>query len=99
MKPLVLLFALALAAGAVKAGDAEPSPLDPKAKAPAAHFRSAFEGYRAYAEPQPADWRKANEDVGAAGGHPGHRPGQGAGRPASKPEPDRTEGGHGGHAK
>lgn len=99
MKHLVLSCALALAAGAVKAGEAEPSPLDPKAKAPAAHFRSAFEGYRAFAQTQPADWRKANEEVGAAGGHAGLRPGQGADRPASKPEPGKTEGGHGGHHK
>ena len=78
MKHLVLSFALALAAGAVKAGEAEPSPLDPKAKAPAVHFRSAFEDYRPFAQTQPADWREANEEVRKAAQKPparhgGHR--------------------------
>lgn len=75
MKHLVLLFALALAAGAVKAGEAEPSPLDPKAKAPAVHFRSALEGYRPFGEQAPAEWRKANEEVRQAAQKPAARPG------------------------
>ncbi len=48
------------------------TPLDPKAKAPPVEFRSAFEGYRPFADQDLADWRRANEEVGAAGGHAGH---------------------------
>ncbi len=40
----------------------------PAASAPAAADRPAFEGYRAYAEPPPADWRQANDTVGRIGG-------------------------------
>jgi hypothetical protein len=34
-------------------------------------YESAFEGYRSYREQPLADWRGANEDVAAAGGHIG----------------------------
>lgn len=34
------------------------------AAAPAVQFRSAFEGYRPFAEQEPQDWRKANDEVG-----------------------------------
>jgi hypothetical protein len=54
---------LALAAGATHAEQHPPSPLDAKAKAPAVRYRSAFEGYRPYAEQERADWRKANDAV------------------------------------
>lgn len=86
MKHLVLLFALAFA-GPVKGREPEPSPLDPVAKVPAVSFSSAFEGYLPFAEGELRDWRTANEEVGAAGGHAGHRPGQGPGQRTSKPQP------------
>ena len=92
---LALLFA-----GLGVAQDAGRSdPRDPKAKVPPAEFRSAFEGYRPYADQELRDWRKSNEEVGAAGGHAGHRPGQGPGAGTSKPQPGKPEssGGHGGH--
>jgi hypothetical protein len=74
-----------LLAGAALARDGRPSPLDPGAKAPTGEFRSAFEGYRPFADRKLADWRKANEQVGAAG---------------SKREPGKAEGpGRGGHHK
>jgi hypothetical protein len=97
--------ALLFAGMAVAQGDGRPDPMDPRAKVPPVEFRSAFEGYKPYAEPELRDWRKSNEEVGAAGGHAGHRHGQGAGTQTSKPQPgsaEKSEGGpahqgHGGH--
>ena len=62
--------ALALVAGAAAAQDVrQPDPRDPSATVPRIAYRSAFEDYRPLAEPQARNWRKANEEVGAAGGH------------------------------
>jgi hypothetical protein len=96
----MLIFFLAVPA--LLAGCAVPqdrtTPLDAQAKAPPVEFRSAFEGYRPFADQDLANWRTANEEVGAAGGHAGHRPGQGPGQQSSKPQPGSPEaGGHGGH--
>jgi hypothetical protein len=90
---------LPLAACSTAAGLGGPNPRDPDAKAPAVAFTSAFEGYRPFTEQETQDWRKANDEVHAAGGHAGHRPGQGPGQPTSKPEPGKPEssGGHGAH--
>jgi hypothetical protein len=83
---------------AVAQGDGRPDPRDPRFKVPPAEFRSVFEGYRPYAEPEVRDWRKSNEAVGAAGGHAGQRPGQGPGKETSKPQPGTpAPQGHGGH--
>ena len=82
----VVVPALVFAGLAVAQGERRSDPRDPKAKAPPVEFRSAFEGYRPYAEPDLRDWRKSNEEVGAAGGQAKPQPG--------KPE---TSGGHGGH--
>lgn len=107
MKPL--LFALAaLAAGSAAAQTqpdpataGAPAPSRAEAPAPALVYRSTFADYRTFAEEEqaPGDWRKANEEVRAAGGPAGHRPGQGKGEPGSKPQPQKPEasGGHGGH--
>lgn len=87
-----VLIALAAAAGAAAAQDAvRPDPRDASAKVPPAAYRSAFEGYRTFADPEAGDWRKANEEVGAAGGHAGLRPGQGPGQATSKPQPGKPE--------
>lgn len=81
-------------AGLAVAQDGRPDPRDVKAKAPPVEYRSAFEGYRPYAEAEPRDWRKVNEEVGNAAGHAGHKPGQG------KPPPQEPEtSGHQGHHK
>ena len=72
---------LVFAGLAVAQGDSRVDPRDPKAKVPPVEFRSAFEGYRPYAEPELRDWRKSNEEVGAAGGHAGHQR-----KPADRPE-------------
>lgn len=70
MKHSLMWFALALVAGAAQGRDAELSPLDAKAKAPAVHFRSALEGYRPFGEQAATEWRKANEDVRQAAQKP-----------------------------
>ncbi len=83
--------ALLLAGTAAAQGDSRAAALDPRAKVPPVEYRSAFDGYRPFAEPEARDWRGANEEVGAAGGHAGHRPGQGPGRQTSKPQPGKPE--------
>ena len=84
-----------LAGAAFAQSDSRPNPTDPQAKVPAVQYRSAFEGYRLFADQEMRDWREANEEVGSAGGHAGHRPGQGPGRQSSKPQPGKPES-HGG---
>jgi hypothetical protein len=76
-----------------------PDPRASAVKVPPVEFRTAFEGYRRFADEESVDWRKANDEVGAAGGHGGHRPGQGPGQQTSKPKPGASEssGAHGGH--
>jgi hypothetical protein len=95
----VAVPALLFAGVAVAQGEGRSDPRDPKAKVPPVEFRSALEGYRPYADQDLRDWRKSNEEVGAAGGQAGHRPGQGPGTQTSKPQPDKPEssGGHGEH--
>ena len=89
----------ALAAGAAAAQEARrPDPADPKAKVPPVEYRSAFDGYRSFAEQELRDWRKANEEVGATGGHLGHRPDRDSGKPGARPQPGSPENsGNGGH--
>lgn len=92
------LVALALAAGAAAAQDApRPDPRDPSAAVPPTAYRSAFEGYRPFADAQVQDWRKANEQAGALGGHKGHV------APPAPARQEKTQGaptrGHEGHHK
>ena len=95
----IMLAAALLSAGvALAQGERRADALNPQAKVPPVEFRSAFEGYRPYAEPDLREWRKSNEEVGKAGGHAGHRPGQGPGAQTSKPQPATPgENGHRGH--
>jgi predicted small secreted protein len=65
--------ALLLAGCSTVEGDGRRDPRDAGAKAPAVEFRSAFEGYRPFVEQEMQDWRRANEEVGAAGGHGAHK--------------------------
>ena len=100
MRTIYVAVPALLFAGLAVAQGAKPSdPRDPKAKVPPVEFRSAFEGFRPFADQELRDWRRSNEEVGAAGGHAGHRPGQGPGSETSKPQPGKpeTSGGHGGH--
>jgi hypothetical protein len=87
MDKAVFLAIVVAASGVAAAQQPRPHPGDPKVKVPPVEYRSAFEGYRRFTDEELRDWRKSNEEVGAAGGHGGHRPGQGAGQQTSKPQP------------
>ena len=74
MRKIAFAVPALLLAGVVAAqGGGRTNPLDPQANVPLVEFRSAFEGYRAFVEPERRDWREANKEVGAAGGHAGQR--------------------------
>lgn len=90
------LCALAIVvAGAAAAQDApQTDPRDPKAPVQPAGYRSAFTDYRPYDEPEIANWRAVNEEVGRVGGHLGIVRGQ---REASKQAPKPPA--HGAHHK
>lgn len=62
-----ILAALAMAGAAWGVHSAETK----AAAAPAATSPSVLEGYRRYAELPPIEWRRANEDAAALGGHVG----------------------------
>lgn len=97
---LLAVPAVVLAGAAAAQTDGRANPLDPAAKVPPTEYRSAFEGYRSFAEQELASWRRANDEVRAAGGHAGHKPAQGPGKEASEPQAGRPEGSdarHGGH--
>jgi hypothetical protein len=66
----VLPALCALAAGAASAQTAAP-PVDAGKRSSGIDYRSAFTGYRPYREVT-ADWRSANDAVGALKGHGGH---------------------------
>lgn len=68
---VAVLPALVLAGCADGQARTPPGPRDAQAKVPPLEYRSAFDGYRAFADEELADWRKANDEVGAAGGHAG----------------------------
>ena len=71
---LLVLPALALAGCAAAQADLRPNSRDEQSKVPPVEYRSAFEGYRAFADQDLADWRKANDEVGAAATeHRGHK--------------------------
>ena len=98
MRIIFVAPALLCAGLAVAQGGDRPDARDPRAKAAPVEYRSAFEGYRPFAEQELRNWRKSNEEVGAAGGHAGHKPGQGEGKETSKPQPGAPEtSGHQGH--
>jgi hypothetical protein len=104
MRSLVLVVSAVVASAAAAQGAQRADPRDPKAPAPAVPYYSAFEGYRPYAEQELVPWRKANEEVGAAGGHVGlHKSRQGsgekapAGAPAASDAKPPADGAHGDH--
>ena len=95
MRSIFLAVPALLFAGAAAAQqDGRPDPGDQRGKAPPVEYRSVLEGYRSYAEPELRDWRKSNEEVGAAGGHAGQRPGQPERPQTSKPQPGKPHGEH-----
>jgi hypothetical protein len=73
MRKLVFVVPALFVAGAAAAQDGRPSALDPQAKVAPVQFRSAFEGYRSFADQELADWRKANDEVRAAAAGPKHK--------------------------
>ena len=90
-RPFLVLPALLLAGAASAQSESRANPADPQAKAPQVEYRSAFEGYRPFAEEDLRDWRKSNDEVGAASGHAGHRPSQGPRQQTSRPRPGKPE--------
>jgi hypothetical protein len=89
-------------AGCAGARAQAPDPRQPQSSVTPLEYRSAFDGYRPFADQDLANWRQTNEEVGTAGGHVGHAAGQGPGKAAAKPQPGKPEstGGsaeHGGH--
>lgn len=100
----IVVALAAWCAGAAAAQGAQLDPAQPQATGKPPEYRSAFEGYRPFAEQEVADWRKANEEVREAGGHAGHGAGQGSRAEKSKPQPGSPESsgasrGHEGHAR
>jgi hypothetical protein len=85
----ILFLAVTVAAAAAHAQGERPSPADAQAKVPPVEFRSAFEGYRPFADREMRDWRRSNDEVAKAGGHAGLRPGQGPGQQTSTPQPGK----------
>jgi hypothetical protein len=84
MQRLFVLPALFFAGYATAQDGGRANPLDPGAKSPVVQYRSAFEGYKPFADQELSDWRKANAEVGAAG------------QKTSKPVPAKPSG-HQGH--
>jgi hypothetical protein len=87
MHKSAFLVLAAAAAGAAAAQQQRPDPNDPKAKAPPVEYRSAFEGYRPYAEREAAGWREMNDEARRIGGHVGIM------REQAKPAPQHGHGG------
>lgn len=62
-KTLLVVPALLLAGCAASSGERRPDPADSGVSVPPVEFRTAFEGYRPFADEELKDWRKANEEV------------------------------------
>ena len=58
-----IFCALAITVAGVAAAQTapQPNPADPELRVPPPEYRSAFAGYRPYAEPELAPWRAAND--------------------------------------
>jgi hypothetical protein len=64
-------MATALACAAAAAGAQTPAKSAVERTVSAPPYRSAYEGYRPYAEEPAAPWREVNDTVGRVGGHIG----------------------------
>jgi hypothetical protein len=71
-KRLLLLLPAAIAGAGCAQSAARPDPAVPAVKAPALEYRSAFEGYQAFADDKIRPWRDANETVTGGADHAGH---------------------------
>jgi hypothetical protein len=92
----ILIALAAMAAGGAGAQDGvRADPTAPQAKVPPVEYRSAFEGYRPFAEEKVAPWRQSNEEVKESGGHAGDASKPPARqKPAAKRPADARHGGH-----
>lgn len=72
-KTYFVVPAVLLAGCAASQNPSRPDVTDSRVQVPAIEYRTAFDGYRRFAEEEQKDWRKANEEVGAAGGHGNHK--------------------------
>ena len=92
----IFIALAALAAGIAAAEETRrPDPADPRAKVPAVEYRSAFAGYRPFAEEKVAPWKESNEavkDGDEHGGHAAKTPAQP--KPAPKPPAGADHEGH-----
>ncbi len=83
-----VLCAVAGAAGA-QAGTTEPL------------YRSAFDGYRSWRTDEPVEWKRANDEMKALGGHAGHLRGAPPAntKPPARVQPSQppADSGHGEH--
>lgn len=70
MKMHPLWWAAALVA--MPALGQSPRLTDAKATGAVLSYQSAFADYRGWREPDAMNWRQANDEVGAMGGHMGH---------------------------
>lgn len=73
LPPLLVAAASALAAAAPQAAHAQapadrPDPLDARAPVAPLQYRSAFDGYRRFADEPVRSWIESNETVGRIGG-------------------------------
>lgn len=94
----------ALAVAASAAADPGRGPGDQRVDVPPPHYRSAFADYKGFREPDLADWREVNDEMGRLGGHKGHasapkpQPAPQIGQPAQRaPAAAGGHAGHGGH--
>ena len=92
-----IFAALVALATATAAGQEtpRPDPADPRVKVPGVEYRSAFAGFRPFAEEKVAPWRESNEAAKDARSHGGDAPPSAEkSRPAPKPPPGGEHGGH-----
>jgi len=95
-KKCLVVAVLAVAPFAALAQQAQrPATADSRAASPLLEYRSAFEGYRPYADPELARWREVNEEVGRLNGHIGHVPGSVPPRGATGSAKPPAHAGHG----
>ncbi len=82
-------MATALACAAAAAGAQPPVQRSGDRAGASLPYRSAYEGYRAYADEPRAPWREVNDTVGRVGGHAGVLRAEQA---AASRQPPREEG-------
>lgn len=70
--PVLLASASATSWAADPAKERQLAPLNAAAPAKAAAYDSAFAGYRAYQDPQVANWKETNAAIAGTSGHAGH---------------------------